>query len=84
MLMSKTAVDYCDDTNHQRLHKLMKLANVPEFVTSAPVPANDEVLNGIKQLPAAVFADTASRKFPLHTKAATWLAQAYFSHDRHL
>ena len=80
MLMSKAAVDYCDDASHQRLHKLSRLMTMPDFVESAPVIAQEDVAN----LPVAVFADPANRKFPLHTKAATWLAQAYFSHDRHL
>jgi len=82
--MSKSAVDYCTDPNHQRLHKLSRLIEMPDFVSSSPVPANDAVLNDIAKLPITVFADPTNRKFPLHTKAATWLAQAYFSHDRHL
>jgi len=80
MLMSKAAVDYCADVNHQRLHKLSRLMNVPEFVETAPIIEQRDVAT----LPVAVFADPTNRKFPLHTKAATWLAQAYFSHDRHL
>lgn len=80
MLMSKTAVDYCSDTNHQRLHKLSKLMNMPDFVSSSPTADSAD----IEKLPNSVFADPENRKFPLHTKAATWLAQAYFSHDRHL
>lgn len=66
------------------MHKLSQLMTLPDFVASSPAPPNEAVLNDIAKLPAAVFADPANRKFPLHTKAATWLAQAYFSHDRHL
>jgi hypothetical protein len=80
MLMSKSAVDYCADTNHQRLHKLSRLVTMPDFVESAPIAKQQEIV----ALPNEVFADPVNRKFPLHTKAATWLAQAYFSHDRHL
>ena len=80
MLMSKSAVDCCDDTNHQRLHKLSRLMKMPDFVESAPTTSPQDVA----ALPNEAFADPINRKFPLHTKAATWLAQAYFSHDRHL
>jgi hypothetical protein len=80
MLMSKAAVDYCADTNHQRLHKLSRLMKLPDFVETAPTIEQSDVA----ALPPEVFADPVNRKFPLHTKAATWLAQAYFSHDRHL
>lgn len=80
MLMSKTAVDCCSDTNHSRLHKLSKLVQLPDFVEKAATIAGNDVAG----LPLAVFADPENRKFPLNTKAATWLAQAYFSHDRHL
>jgi hypothetical protein len=53
---------------------------MPDFVESAPIAKQQEIV----ALPNEVFADPVNRKFPLHTKAATWLAQAYFSHDRHL
>lgn len=53
---------------------------IPDFVDKGPAFGPSDVTG----LPLAAFADAASRKFPLHTKAATWLAQAYFSHDRHL
>jgi hypothetical protein len=80
MLMSKSAVDYYADVNQQRLHKLSRLITLPSFVETSPVADPKEAA----ALPIEVFADPVSRKFPLHTKAATWLAQAYFSHDRHL
>jgi len=80
MLMSKAAVDYCADANKARLHKLSRLMAIPSFVDKGPSFAPEDIAT----LPLDVFADTANRKFPLHTKAATWLAQAYFSHDRHL
>jgi len=80
MLMSKAAVDYCADASKQRLHKLSRLMTVPDFVENGPAFGAKDV----DSLPIEVFADPANKKFPLHTKAATWLAQAYFSHDRHL
>ena len=80
MLMSKAAVDYCADANKSRLHKLSRLMAIPDFVDKGPSFEPKDIAT----LPVDVFADPANRKFPLHTKAATWLAQAYFSHDRHL
>lgn len=62
------------------LHKIAALVDLPEFVKSAELtdPAQ------IDALPPHVFADVVSRKFPCHTKAATWLAQLYFLTGRHL
>lgn len=62
------------------LHRISKLAPVPEFVKDAAVSGEAQRA----QLPQTVFADPVNRKFPLHNKAATWLAQAYFTEARHL
>ncbi len=64
--------------NHQQLYTLDRLYGVPEFVKKAQ--AEDSEVR--KSLPSVVFADVVHRKFPCHTKAATWLAQAYFSLNR--
>ena len=58
----------------------MHLVDAPDYVKTAGVldPAQ------MARLPQTVFADPAQRKFPLHTKAATWLAQTYFDEARHL
>lgn len=66
--------DFYDDVNQQTLYSLEKLTGVPDFVKSASVEAKEE----IGRLPVHVFADPHHRKFPVHTKAATWLANAYF------
>ena len=68
--------DFYDDVNQQTLYALDKLTGVPDFVKSATIETQAE----IGQLPAHVFADPQHRKFPVHTKAATWLANAYFKH----
>ena len=78
--MSKTAVDACDDTNHQILHRISRLVVLPDYVKKAAVTDPEQ----IAKLPNTVFADPVNRKFPLHTKAAAWLAQTYFTESRHL
>jgi len=80
MAMTKSAVDAYSDPNQQTLHRISKLASVPAFVKDAAI--GDEKQR--TALPQTVFADPVNRKFPLHTKAATWLAQAYFTEARHL
>jgi len=66
--------DFYDDVNQQTLYALEKLTGVPDFVKSASIETKEEV----SQLPPHVFADPQHRKFPIHTKASTWLAHAYF------
>lgn len=68
-------LDYLDDVNHQQFYTLDKLYGIPEFVKNAQV---DDTKTR-DTLPSTVFADHVHRKFPCHTKVATWLAQAYFS-----
>jgi hypothetical protein len=62
------------------LHKIAKLVDLPDFVKRADLIGAKEV----EVLPQHVFADQIGRKFPCHTKAATWLAQLYFLEGRHL
>ena len=66
--------DFYDDVNQQTLYALEKLTGVPDFVKSASAETREE----LGALPPHVFADPHHRKFPVHTKAATWLANAYF------
>lgn len=79
MAMAKVA-DACDDRNHQKLHKFSKLVGLPTFVKTATL----EDPEAIKAMSPAVFGDPGRRKFPCHTKAATWLAQMHFLEARHL
>lgn len=58
----------------------MHLVDTPDYVKSA-APIRDEEL---ARLPQVAFADPVNRKFPLHTKAAAWLAQTYFDEAKHL
>ncbi len=66
--------DFFDDVNQQTLYSLEQLIGVPAFVKDASIESKEE----LSKLPAHVFADPHRRKFPVHTKAACWLANAYF------
>ena len=78
MALTKVA-DATDDQSHQVLFKLSRLLEFPDFVKDANTIEPEE----IAELPQQVFADPAGRKFPCHTKAATWLSQLYFLEARH-
>lgn len=71
-------IDVHDDVNQQQLYAFDKLCGLPEFVKGAAL----EEKSDIAQLPTTSFADPVRRKFPCHTKAATWLANAYFQQCR--
>jgi hypothetical protein len=74
------ALDYYDDVNQQQFYMLDRLYGIPEFVKQAEFETGQDV----RDLPATAFAEPVHRKFPCHTKAATWLAQAYFSANQGL
>lgn len=70
--------DFYDDLdNFQQFYSLGRLFAVPSFVKESTADKDQ-----IKDLPSDAFADPQLRKFPLHSKAATWLAQAYFQHSK--
>lgn len=75
-----TAVDQVDDVSRSVLHKISCLVDVPHFVKQASADDADSV----QSLQQTVFADPVNRKFPCHTKSATWLSQLYFLESRHL
>ena len=79
-MVATKPVDAVDDRNHQVLHKLAKLVDLPAFVKTAQLVAPEQAATLSQQ----VFGDPVTRKFPCHTKAATWLAQMYFLNARHL
>jgi len=70
--------DHVDDVNHQKLYSIDKLVGTPQFVKEAVLDDPKKV----GELPASTFADAVRRKFPCHTKAATWLSNAYFNQCR--
>lgn len=67
-------MDFYDDVNQQQLYALDHLYGIPTFVKNAEIDSVEDV----QQLNSNTFADVRERKFPCHTKAATWLANAYF------
>ena len=67
-------VDFYSDTNNQILHRINKIYPLPDFVKKAADGSSADV----QSLSLENFADPVNRRFPCHTKAATWLAQAYF------
>jgi hypothetical protein len=71
-------IDFLSDSNQQQMYMLDRLYGLPEFVKNAAFESTD-ALTG---LPDSSFADPRRRKFPCHTKAATWLANAYFQQSR--
>ena len=66
--------DFYDDENRQQLFALDHLVSLPEFVKNAEL----ETKEALAALPTTSFADPKNRKFPCHTKAASYLANAYF------
>ena len=70
--------DFYDDVNQQQLYALDRLCGLPDFVKKA------EIEEDLKSLPDSTFADPINRKFPCHTKAATYLANAYFQQAKPL
>ncbi|KKN32545.1 hypothetical protein LCGC14_0812690 [marine sediment metagenome] len=71
--------DAYNDGNRQIFYRITKLVEMPSFVKGAAITDP----NDVPKLPNAVFADPVRRKFPLHTKTATWLSQLYFLENRH-
>jgi len=70
--------DFNDDVSQQTLYSIEHLYGLPAFVKEAAVEGKDEV----DKIPSSCFADPHRRKFPCHTKAATWLSNAYFQHSK--
>jgi hypothetical protein len=56
------------------IHRVSRLFDMPEFVKSAEYYDAD----ALRGLPSTSFADPRDRRYPVHTKAATWLSNASF------
>ena len=69
--------DFFDDRNEQVLNTINNLTGLPSFVKGAELSSED-----LPSLSSDVFADPIHRKHACHTKAATWLANAYFQLDK--
>jgi hypothetical protein len=71
--MSKPT-DFYDDVSQRELYAIDHLYGVPQFAKEAQLEDKER----LDRLPLSVFGDPKNRKFSCHTKAATWLANAYF------
>jgi hypothetical protein len=70
--------DQTADLNGQQTHRITMLYGPPEFVKTA----EHDQLCGDDTTPHALYADSTRRRFPCHTKAATWLSAAFFYENR--
>lgn len=65
------SLDPISDRGSTQLYRIAQIIQLPEFVKTA------SVTDGVESLPAESFADPGNRRFPIHTKAATWMSYAY-------
>jgi hypothetical protein len=72
--------DQYDDTLQQQLHKFNTIFELPGFVKTASTSDRDE----IKGLSSSCFADSAHRKYPVHTRNDAYLSRLYFSKNSSL
>ena len=68
-------MDILEDTSHLTLYKIAKSVGLPDYVKKAEVETPVDVENHSDGL----FADSFNRRFPLDSKANTWLSAAYFA-----
>lgn len=66
-------MDHIADKNLTVFHQIRSQHDLPDFVKSAKI--DHDVIDS---LPPSSFADPATRQFPCHTRADTFLSYAYF------
>lgn len=66
--------DHIADVNRSELYKLQSDMVIPDFVKEAELQTPEE----IKKVHHSHFADPYNKKFPIHTKADTWLSTVFF------
>ena len=71
-------LDQTSDANGAQLVELARLVELPDYVKNA----NLEDCRSHERLPPAAYADPLHRRYPGHTKAATWLSALYFIANR--
>lgn len=69
-----TVLDQTNDHAGREIHRLTKLYDAPDFVKNA----SDEQLRGTGDLQRHLYADPARKRYPLHTKAATYTSMMFF------
>jgi len=70
-------MDITDDTLHSNMLRIFRDGKVPEYVLDAN--PNDMTKAATAKLPDALFADRVNRRYPIDSKASTWLSAAYFA-----
>lgn len=68
-------MDITDDNLRATLYNICKKGEAPEYVTEAS-PLTKEAA---ASLPDALFADRVNRRYPIDSKANTWLSACYFA-----
>lgn len=68
-------MDITDDTLHATLLHICKGGHAPDYVLDTP-PLSKEAA---AQLSDHMFADRINRRYPINSKANTWLSAAYFA-----
>jgi len=69
--------DQTADVNLRELYYYSKLYDLPEYVKQADAAALCDSASH-RELPSTMFADVKDRRFPINTKAATWLSWLHF------
>jgi hypothetical protein len=72
-------LDQNQDLNGEQLAKFAHSYEFPEFVKRADIQTE---VRSPANVASNAFADATGRKFPCHTKAATWLSHIYFLTNR--
>jgi hypothetical protein len=72
-------LDQGRDKTGQELHRITNLYSPPEFVKHADY---SNVCGDPQTLPLHIYADPRTRRYPCHTKAATWMSSAFFADKR--
>ena len=68
-------MDITSDNLHSTLYQVCRKVGVPDYVASAECITKEAVAG----LPDTLFADRSNRRYPIDTKANTWLSAVYFA-----
>lgn len=72
-------LDHTQDLSGTETHRLTQLYPAPDFVKTA---SHDQLNGDPEKLAISTYADPAHRRFPCHTKAATWMSALFFGENR--
>ena len=68
-------LDQTGDLSGQDTYRIMRKFSPPQFVKEA---SQSDLYGPDEDLPPRAYADPGRKRFPVHTKAATWLSTAFF------